>query len=99
MTFTYSVDLGRAREVVASLAAVEAELAEVVVDLRWRMAHLHETWDGTAAGAHLSAHTAWLASYAEMHDALTAMRRAVGTAAANYAAAASANTSMWSAVR
>lgn len=99
MTFSYSVDLDRASEVVASLTAVESQLSEVVVDLRWRMARLHEAWAGTAAGAHLSAHTSWLASYAEMHDALVAMRRAVRTAADNYTAAASANTSMWSAVR
>ncbi len=37
----------------ASLASVEAELDEVVVDLRWRVARLHETWAGTAAAAHI----------------------------------------------
>lgn len=99
MRFTYAVDLERASEVVASLAAVESELSEVVVDLRWRMTRLHEAWAGTAAGAHLTAHTSWLASYAEMHDALVAMRRAVRTARDNYSAAAAANSSMWSAVR
>ena len=68
----------------ASLAAVEAELDEVVVDLRWRVARLHETWAGTAAAAHLEAHGSWEASYREMHEALVAMRAAVRTAAANY---------------
>ena len=99
MTFEYSVDLDRATDVVAALASVEDQLAEVVVDLRWRMARLHETWAGTAAGGHLAAHEGWSASYAEMHAALVRMRRIVRTAAANYTAAAEANTAMWSSVR
>ena len=99
MTFSYSVDLELAAKVVASLSTVDRQLAEVVVDLRWRVARLHETWAGTAAAAHLEAHESWCASYAEMHDALLAMRAAVRTAADNYSAAASANTSMWGAVR
>jgi WXG100 family type VII secretion target len=99
VTFSYAVDLERAAEVVASLSAVEESLSEVVVDLRWRIARLHETWAGTTADAHLSAHASWLSSYAEMHEALVAMRRVVGLAADNYAAAASTNTAMWGEVR
>ena len=98
-SFSYAVDLELARDVIASLAAVEADLDEVVVDLRWRVARLHEMWAGTAAAAHLTAHGRWEASYREMHEALVAMRKAVATAAANYSAAASANASMWNAVR
>jgi WXG100 family type VII secretion target len=98
-SFFYSVDLDLARDVVASLAAVESELDEVVVDLRWRVARLHEVWAGTAAAAHLTAHGSWEASYREMHEALVAMREALGTAAANYFAAAADNASMWNAVR
>jgi len=98
-SFSYAVDLDLARDVVASLAAVESELDEVVVDLRWRVARLHETWAGTAAAAHLTAHGSWEASYREMHEALVAMRRVVGTAASNYFSAASDNASMWNAVR
>jgi len=97
--FSYAVDLDLARDVVASLSAVESQLSEVVVDLRWRMAHLHACWSGTAAGAHLEAHASWEESYAEMHDALVAMRAAVRTASDNYSAASAANDSMWSAVR
>ena len=98
-SFCYVVDLELARDVIASLTAVERDLDEVVVDLRWRVARLHEIWTGTAAGAHLSAHGHWEAAYREMHEALAAMRRAVATAADNYSAAASANASMWNAVR
>ena len=98
-SFSYAVDLDLARDVVASLAAVETELDEVVVDLRWRVARLHETWAGTAAAAHLTAHGSWEASYREMHEALVAMRRALRTAASNYFSAATDNTSMWNAVR
>ena len=98
-SFSYAVDLDLARDVVASLAAVESELDEVVVDLRWRVARLHDTWAGTAAAAHLTAHGSWEASYREMHEALVAMRRALGTAASNYSSAAHDNASMWNAVR
>ena len=98
-SFSYAVDLELARDVIASLAAVEADLDEVVVDLRWRVARLHEMWAGSAAAAHLTAHGHWEASYREMHEALVAMRQALGTAADNYHAAGSANVSMWNAVR
>ena len=83
-SFAYAVDLERARDVVASLARVDVDLAEVVTDLRWRVTRLHEAWGGTAAGAHLSAHDEWEASYAEMHEALAAMRGAVRRAASSY---------------
>ncbi len=98
-SFSYAVDLDLARDVVDSLAAIESELDDVVVDLRWRVARLHELWAGTAAAAHLSAHGSWEASYHEMHEALVAMRRALGTAAANYTKAGHANTTMWNEVR
>ena len=97
--FRYVADLGLARDVLASLAAVEAELDEVVVDLRWRVARLHETWAGTAAASHLEAHGTWEASYHQMHSALCVMRAAVRTAADNYGGAAASNSAMWSQVR
>ena len=99
MTFAYSADLELASSVVLSLSSVETQLAEVVVDLRWRVARLHTTWAGTAAAAHLEAHASWEASYAEMHAALAVMRRCVRAAGDNYAAAVAANSAMWSAVR
>jgi WXG100 family type VII secretion target len=98
-SFSYAVDLGLAREVLTSLAAVEAELDEIVVDLRWRVARLHSTWAGTAAAAHLSAHSRWEASYRDMHTALCAMRACVRTAASNYDGASASNTAMWNDVR
>jgi WXG100 family type VII secretion target len=99
VTFSYAVDLELASSVMSSLCTVEAQLSEVVVDLRWRVDRLHTTWAGTAAAAHLEAHSAWEASYAEMHAALVVMRRCVRTAADNYASAAAANAAMWSDVR
>ncbi len=71
----------------------------MVIDLRWRVARLHEMWAGTAAAAHLDAHGSWESSYREMHEALVACARPSRTASANYSAAASANAAMWSAVR
>lgn len=99
MTFHYTADLSLASHVVASLSSVEEHLDEVVTDLRWRVARLHETWDGHASSAHLEAHGSWQASYVEMREALSAMRAAVRTASTNYAAAASANEQMWGGVR
>ncbi|HEX5086954.1 MAG TPA: WXG100 family type VII secretion target [Nocardioides sp.] len=98
-SFSYAVDLPLARDVLASLAAVGADLDEVVADLRWRVARLHSLWAGTAAAAHLEAHASWEASCREMHAALGAMRAAVRTAAANYDDASSTNAAMWSQVR
>lgn len=98
-SFSYAADLPLARDVISSVAAVEAELDEVVVDLRWRVARLHSTWAGTAAAAHLEAQATWEEAYREMHAALGAMRRAVRTASLNYAEAASDNAAMWSQVR
>ncbi len=99
MRFAYAFDLDLAGDVVASLAAVDAQLSEVVVDLRWRIAHLHASWAGTAAGAHLEAHRGWESSYAEMHEALVRMRRVVRTAASSYEAAGTSNAASWSSVR
>jgi WXG100 family type VII secretion target len=98
-SFSYAVDLPLAFEVVSSLAAVEAELDEVVAELRSRIAQLHATWAGTAAAAHLEAHASWEASYREMHAALAAMRSAVRVAADNYASAAQAGAAQWGQVR
>jgi ESAT-6 family protein len=99
VSFSYSVDLELASRVVNSLSAVDAQLAEVVVDLRWRVAQLHRVWTGAAAAAHLEAHESWCASYVEMHEALLRMRSVVRVAAANYAAASAANASMWGGLR
>jgi WXG100 family type VII secretion target len=98
-SFSYAADLPLARDVVASLTAVEAELDDVVVDLRWRVARLHETWAGTAAAAHLEAHASWEASCREMHAALAAMRSAVRIASDNYLSASSSNAASWNQVR
>jgi WXG100 family type VII secretion target len=98
-SFSYAADLPLARDVVASLAAVEAELSDVVLDLRWRVARLHETWAGTAAAAHLEAHATWEASYREMHEALAAMRSAVRIACDNYADASASSAANWNQVR
>ena len=98
-SFSYAVDLDLARDVVASLAAVESELDEVVVDLRWRVARLHETWAGTAAAAHLTAHGDWEASYREMHEALVAMRRPSRPPRRTTSRPRADNASMWNAVR
>ncbi len=75
------------------------ELDEVVVDLRWRVARLHETWAGTAAAAHLDAHGSWEASYREMHEALRGDARRPSHRRGQLLRPRLDNASMWSAVR
>lgn len=99
MRLSYDVDLELATHVVATLSSVEDHLDKVVTDLRWRVAHLHETWGGLAAVGHVEAHGSWESSYREMREALALMREAVRTASANYSSAGSANAEMWRAVR
>ena len=99
MSFSYAADLELAARVVTTLSSVEDHLDEVVTDLRWRVAHLHESWGGLASLAHVDAHGSWESSYGEMREALTAMRRAIRTASDNYAEAASDNARMWGALR
>lgn len=99
MSFSYDADLELAARVVTSLSSVEDHLDEVVTDLRWRVAHLHESWGGLASFAHVDAHGAWESSYAEMREALALMRKAIRTASANYAEAAKDNAQMWGALR
>ena len=99
MSFAYDADLELAVRVVSTLSSVEDHLDEVVTDLRWRVAHLHETWGGLAAVGHVEAHASWGASYGEMREALAVMRAAVRTAADNYSSAGATNAAMWRAVR
>jgi WXG100 family type VII secretion target len=90
MSFAYDADLELAARVVATLSSVEDHLDEVVADLRWRVAHLHSSWEGLTSLSHLEAHGSWESSYAEMREALALMREAIHTASANYSSAASA---------
>ena len=99
MSFSYDADLELAARVVTSLSSVEDHLDEVVTDLRWRVAHLHESWGGLASLAHVDAHGSWESSYGDMREALALMRKAIRTASANYSAAASDNAQMWGALR
>jgi len=99
MRLSYDADLELAAHVVSVLSSVEDHLDEVVTDLRWRVAQLHETWGGLAAMGHVDAQVSWESSYREMREALAVMRTAVRTASENYSAAGSANAEMWRAVR
>jgi len=98
MTF-YAVDLDQVAATVASLTGVEARLSDLVDDLHVRVAALHLTWSGVAADGHSCAHRAWEAGFAEMREALTAMRGAARAAHGNYGEAARLNTSLWEQVR
>lgn len=95
----YCADLRLAGDVVAALTSVERELEEVMTDLRWRVDHLHGTWTGQSASAHLVAHHDWAQAYADMHAALVRMRRVLDRTSQRYSTAAEANVELWKAVR
>jgi len=92
---SYRADLRQAGDVVRALSAVESELDEVAVDLRWRITHLHTSFTGLSADAHLVAHRRWVAAYADMRRALGEMREALHVAQTNYSGAVEANVAVW----
>ncbi len=92
----YAVDLEQLDMLVGRLAAFEQALEGVRDDVESRMRRLGVVWTGRAAVEHQQAHVTWATGEADTRDALVALRSAVATARANYAAALQANAAMWS---
>jgi WXG100 family type VII secretion target len=91
----YAVDLAELQATVDELARTGAALDELLDEITARVAALHRTWSGLAAGAQAAAQTEWEAGFREMRAGLATMRAAGATAHDNYSAAADTNLRMW----
>jgi WXG100 family type VII secretion target len=92
----FRADLAGLADLVTRLDAFESRAASLVSDLDSQVRCLEGEWTGSAATAHAAAHREWVDGAARMRVAARALRSAVATAHANYAAAVSANLRMWS---
>jgi WXG100 family type VII secretion target len=95
----YAVDVDELAHVVERLAACESAMHDLAADLERRIAALHVSWDGRAAGAQLVAQAEWEHGFRGMREALAVMRVAGRVAHDNYTAAAETNLQLWEQVR
>lgn len=91
----YTVDLVGMQTLIDRAAALEQQLADRLQAIEKRVTELHVDWIGRAAQAHSDAHTQWHAGAAEMHSALTALRRAMDRARTIYEDVGHVNHGMW----
>ncbi len=90
------VDLDELARSVQRMQLFAQQLTGAHDAVQGRMRELHVAWTGEAASAHAAAQQHWDAAADEVHDALAVLASIVGTAHANYTAAAAANRRMWS---
>ena len=91
----FSVDADQLTRTVHQISACGETLHQTAAELEQRMAALHLTWDGAAAGAHREAHAEWERGFRAMREALDQMRAAGRTAHDNYTSAAGTNLGLW----
>ena len=91
----YGVDLTELEATVDELARTGTALDALLDEVAARVAALHGTWSGLAAGAQAAAQAEWEAGFREMCEGLDAMRAAGVTAHGTYSAAAETNVRMW----
>lgn len=91
----YAVDLAELQATVDELARTGVALDGLLEEVAARVAALHGTWTGRAAGAQAVAQAEWEAGFRGMREGLAAMRAAGATAHGHYSAAADTNVRMW----
>ncbi|WP_051549215.1 WXG100 family type VII secretion target [Nocardioides sp. URHA0032] len=91
----YAVDLEELLATVDLLGRCGEELDELLAAIAGRVAVLHDTWSGRAAGAQATAQAEWESGFREMREGLAAMRAAGSTAHDRYRSAADTNVRMW----
>ena len=99
MSGAFAVDLDELLRSIDEMTRCGDALDVLLDDLRRRVAALHDTWDGLAASAQVSAQAEWEAGFRAMREALAAMRGAADVAHGNYGGAVATNLRMWEQVR
>ena len=95
----FAVDLDELLSSIDSMARAGAALDVLLDDVASRVAALHDSWSGAAAGAQAAAQAEWEAGFREMREALAAMRGAADVAHGNYGGAVATNLRMWEQIR
>jgi ESAT-6 family protein len=100
MAFTvadaFSVDPESLADVVQRMGEHVQHTESIVAEIDSLVTHLHQTWSGEAAAAHVEAHRHWSRGEATMRDALNQLKTAGGGAHHNYTQAMATNSAMWS---
>jgi WXG100 family type VII secretion target len=95
----YRVDVEELRLVVAEMAACQRALDDLATDADAVTRGLHAEWAGLARDAHVTSYSRWRGEFADMTQALAAIRALGETAEGNYTAAVEANVAMWGQLR
>src|SRR6185437_10369797 len=96
VTDAFSVDPEALADAVQRMGEYVQHAESIVAEIDSLVAHLHQTWSGQAAAAHVEAHRHWSHGEATMRDALNRLKTADGAAHHNYTQAMATNSAMWS---
>jgi WXG100 family type VII secretion target len=96
VTDAFSVDPEALADAVQRMGEYVRHTESIVAEIDSLVTHLHQTWSGQAAAAHVEAHRHWSHGEATMRDALNRLKTAGGAAHHNYTQAMATNSAMWS---
>lgn len=96
MADAFSVDPQALADAVQRMGEFVRHTESMVGEIDSLVSHLHATWSGQAAAAHVEAHQHWSRGEAMMREALAQLKTAGTTAHRNYTGAMAANMTMWS---
>ena len=96
MTDAFSVDPSALADAIERMAEYMRHSESIMTEIDSLVTHLHHTWSGEAAAAHVEAHRHWSHGEATMQAALHQLKAAGGAAQYNYTQAMATNSAMWS---
>jgi WXG100 family type VII secretion target len=92
----FSIDPEALADSIERMSDFVRHTESVTAEIDSLVTHLHESWSGQAAAAHVEAHRRWSRGEATMREALNILKAAGGTAHHNYTQAMATNSAMWS---